>query len=61
MKKLQKAIAKVDQENVFTWKDVGEEVKLKLYSQELEKAGKCKILGLWFDERVGCTHSENSG
>lgn len=67
VKKLQKAIGKVEEWSYkwgfkfsvektktmfFTRKRVREELKLKLYGQELERVNKFKFLGLWFDERI---------
>uniref|UniRef100_A0A8C6LHB5 Reverse transcriptase domain-containing protein n=1 Tax=Nothobranchius furzeri TaxID=105023 RepID=A0A8C6LHB5_NOTFU len=66
VKKLQEAIGKVEEWSYkwfkfsvektktmfFTRKKVREDLKLKLYSQELERVNKFKFLGIWFDERI---------
>lgn len=36
----------------FTRKRIGEEVRLKLYGQELKRVKTFKFLGIWLDERV---------
>ena len=67
VKKLQEAINRVEEwsykwgfkfsvgkTNImfFTRKRVGDEIKLKLYKQDLKRVKHFKLLGMWFDERL---------